>query len=680
MHARISLEEEDDDLVQKQLFTEHESSQRDRVALSSTTVQATISLDKMESPKRPSPGKHNAPATPPRNLTTGHQIPKQQSPPLGSPNSNKAQFDRSSPATIDFLKRDGDDFGESPRNPFKRPRVTIARMIMEEDHAAKDSKEMARANRHRFNDRLSFAAGANTPIIPSKSLPNSPISKEVIPCTDPTPQPVESLLPEPQFSSSGTDGVQHVPATFQEPSSIPRPLTLQDFVMPTQTTEINCCSDPAILIQEVEVDGFSDAEEDDAILRGSFLPLMEPETHSQLDFYDEFMCVYPDYLGSKNDFTWALVYIEWLREGKQFLHRALCDDFIRVLSPDYMKYAAESESLTGKVQMTGWEYFHAKNENPVFKYEVITPENLQDALASLNAEQVSEYRRKFAERVQDANEPDSLLQRSSMLVAPTQRASNMESPSAAFMENASSKVLVSEEQASSNAREVSPELGSASNPNISGSAGKPSLFSTSRGASPKLGSVKWPSSGSIHHIPRKPYFETHSQLPSHQIETTHSRPSTVIDLTSRDQKTRSRTLPWVKDESPRTSPASPILGSVNKSSSRPPRANSSRPSSHEPDVFKQPSSPASKVSSLSRTNLPKQIIDDPEKVERWRTEVPPSVKRKASFQDWISRRKSAGALSSNVSTPSSTPNKRLCTKPAKVTPERFEPQTQGWGY
>jgi len=130
-----------------------------------------------------------------------------------------------------------------------------------------------------------------------------------------------------------------------------------------------------------------------------------------------------------------------------------------------------------------------------------------------------------------------------------------------------------------------------------------------------------------------------------------------------------------KPQSP-PSPESPILDSVSESLSRTARqarANSSKPPSHEPDAFKQRPSPVSKVSSLSRTYLPKETTGDPERVERWRTEVIP---KKRSFKDFareFARRKS----SSNVPTPNSTPNKRLCTKP-KVSPAQFEPETQGW--
>lgn len=717
--ARISLEEEDedDDLVQKQLFLEHESSQWDRSVPSSTIVHATISLDITESPKLSSTENRIPAATPPRNLTSGHHVPGPHSSPFETPTSDKRQLDGSSPATMGSLKRGGDVFGESPQNPPKRRR-RIASMIIEEECAARDSKEMARTNRHCFNDRLSLAAEINTPIIPPRSLPGSPRSN-VTPSTNPEVASTQFHLPEPQFQTSSTDSVQHVPATFEEPTSISRSVALQVVHMPTQTAEIGEDPSAANLIPEIEANGSSDAEGDDAILKASLLPMMEPETHSQLDFYDEFMYVYRDYLGSKNDFTWAMVYIEWLREGKQFLHRALCDDFIRILSSDYKTYAAGSKSLTGTT-MTGWEFFHAKNENPVFIHEVITPENLQGALASLHAEQVAKVRKIFAKTVQARDKPESMLQESAKIVTPTQPLSDLD------IQDASPENLVPEGQAShSHGREASQELVSANDSNFSGAVRRASaesqFLSYGREASPELGSANG-SSRSIHHIPRKPYFETPSQLPiaQRQLKAVHSCPSAVVDLTSSNRKTNSRRgLPWTKEDSPRStklqspelermsstsitparrnggvnrsaerrktssskpqsppSPASPILDSVSESlpkTARQARANSSRPPSREPDAFKQRSSPVSKVSSLSRTNLPKETTGDPERVERWRTEVVP---KKRSFKDFareFARRKS----SSNASTPNSTPNKRLCTKP-KVSPAQFEPETQGW--
>ena len=717
--ARISLEEEheDNDLVQKQLFLEHESSQRDRSVPSSTVVHATLSLDVTKSPKLSSTENRIPAATLPRNLTSGHHVPSPHSSPFETPTSDKRRFDESSPATMGPLKRGGDVFGGSPQNPPKRRR-RIASMIMEEEYAARDSKEMARINRHSFNDRLSLAAEITTPIIPPRSLPGSPRSK-VIPSTNPEVASTQSHLPEPQFQSSSTDGVHHVPATFEEPTSISRSVVLQAVHIPTQTAEIGEDPAAATLISEIESNGSLDTERDDAILKASLIPKMEPETHSQLDFYDEFIYVYRDYLGSKNDFTWALVYIEWLREGKQFLHRALCDDFIRILSSDYKTYAAESKSLTGTT-MTGWEFFHAKNENPVFIHEVITPENLQDALASLHAEQVAKVRKIFAKTVQVTDKQESVLQESAKIFAPTQPLSDLD------IQNASPQNLVPEGQAShSHGREASQELVSANDSNFSGAVQRASaesqFLSYSREASPELGSANG-SSRSIHHIPRKPYFEAPSQLPiaQRQLGAVHSHPSALVDLTSSDCRTNSRkSLPWTKEHSPRStklqspelesmssssitparrnggvnrsgerrktsrskpqsppSPESPILDSVSESLSRTARqarANSSKPPSHEPDAFKQRPSPVSKVSSLSRTYLPKETTGDPERVERWRTEVIP---KKRSFKDFareFARRKS----SSNVPTPNSTPNKRLCTKP-KVSPAQFEPETQGW--
>jgi hypothetical protein len=261
---------------------------------------------------------------------------------------------------------------------------------------------------------------------------------------------------------------------------------------------------------------------------------------------------------------------------------------------------------------------------------------------------------------------------------------------------------------------------------------KPSLLSTSREVSPELEFLNGSYINSNHPTPRKPYFETYSQLPTaqQQARTIQSRPSAAVDLNPSRHKTKSGWgLPWAEEGSPgssiiplpglegksstvsvqrdlcglplaeqrktssskarsRTSPPSPILGSPNKFA-RPiqlARANTSRPPLDRPDVVKLLSSSASKVSSFSRTNLPKETIDDPEKVERWRTEVLTAIKRKPSFKEWadhnkdqIQRKRSARALSSKVSTPNSTPNKRFCTKPAKVTPERFELETQGWG-
>ena len=109
------------------------------------------------------------------------------------------------------------------------------------------------------------------------------------------------------------------------------------------------------------------------------------------DFYSQFTATYPDYRGSRNNFTWALVYIEWLRKARQLLHRSLCDDFIRVISFEYVDYV---RACQGKAK-TGWQYYDENVLKQEYSMQVITPENLHQALSTLDPERVQKIRSAF---------------------------------------------------------------------------------------------------------------------------------------------------------------------------------------------------------------------------------------------------------------------------------------------
>jgi hypothetical protein len=654
VYTRITIKEEDeeDDLAQQQLFNEHESSQLGHTALS-TRNQAAISLKIIENSKRSSPERETAMLTPLRNSTTGQHRTGQQSPPLGTPVSTGKQLDESSPIVIGPMKRGSGE--ERPQNPAKRRRrAPIARMIEEEDDPAQDPKEMARINRHSFSDSL-LSAKMNASIIPTRSLSDSAKAKEVIPSTNPAVGQIPTLSPETAMQSSATDGVHHVPATFEELNSTSPPNAFKNVDTSMQSAEIDYHPAPAIPIQEMDANCTADGEEDDAILRGTFLPTVEPVPHAQIDFYGDFMHMYPEYLGSKNAFTRALVYIEWIRENERFLPWARYDDFIRVHASDWLYYVDKNRDLGDKL-MSGLKYYMENfPDQPSFKYKFITGENLQGALLSLDPEQVASYRAKYREPLQP---PKSASPQTAVGVATTQRSANVEVSEPALIGEGYLTLNTEEKLFVSNGREASPELGAA-----------------------KV------SSGRSNRRPRGPFFETHSQLPAAQR-----------------QAESNKVLPWNKNDSPGSSSfsssiseakfstptasrrkdrgrlpsadqrdASSPTGQLRRSlippvtvsrseSSRPLKRvkTSSTPPSRDPDVFKRHSLPASSVISLSRPNTPKQTITEG---------VTP---RRPMLQEFLARR------NKNGSTPKTTPGKRFCTKPANSPPRRIEPETQGW--
>ena len=121
--------------------------------------------------------------------------------------------------------------------------------------------------------------------------------------------------------------------------------------------------------------------------------------------YNKFVSVYgknyaesqqhqTQYIGSQNQFTWALVYLNHLSQGrnKRFLKRNLWDDFIRVLAADFQDYVRKATRLRAEDPtvevLVGIEFYNDRDEDVKFKEMVITPDNLQDALSSLDQEEV----------------------------------------------------------------------------------------------------------------------------------------------------------------------------------------------------------------------------------------------------------------------------------------------------
>jgi hypothetical protein len=711
-HTKFTVREndEDDDLAQGQIFLEYESSQLDHVASSSIRSQAAISFDITACTQEPSLEKPTAMATPPRNSTV--HVAGQQSPALRAPDLHQDQFGGSSPVTAGSLKRDSDHLVGRPKNPAKRRRhAQIARRMIEaEDEIARDPQELSRTHRHSFDDKAPGAV-VNCPIMSTDFRPDSPRSKQVIPSTSPAFGLTELPSPQPALQSSTMGGVQHVLATFEEPTSTVRPVASDDQDTLLQATGFDDQPLPVSLIQEMDNGCPSDAKEDDAILRGSLRPVTEPAIPSQTDFYEEFVQIYPGYLGSRNAFTRALVNIEWIRQEQLFLPWARYDDFIRVLASDWLNYVDQNRELGDKL-MSGLKYYMENfPDEPIFRYKFITAENLQDALVSLDAEKVAAYRAKYSEplkkeEAQLTHPPKSVP--SLMQVASMRWKANPKLWEHSSIEDGYTATALGNEETPFHciSRDASPELGPS---NVS-------LFTDDHPVAIELmsGPGLCSSDGSFNsynHRLRKPFFETHSQLPDRhrQAETSPSGGGNVVVLASSGCKSGGRrVLPWRNEDSLgnsiistprlegktsnstvsvqktlgqpssgdergacssrsqlRISLGSPIPTSRSKFS-RPMKrveTNSSGAPSRDLEVLKRRSLPAS-GSSFSRSNLPKQPLKPA-------TMTP----GRPVLQEFLARRKRKGSITQT------TPGKRFCTKPANTPSKpvaRLEPETQGW--
>jgi hypothetical protein len=112
--------------------------------------------------------------------------------------------------------------------------------------------------------------------------------------------------------------------------------------------------------------------------------------------FDKFKSIYPSYGGKEKTFVWALVYIEWLVEskGEHFLRASLWDDLIRSLAAEYMEYMREAR--WGDSIKTGFEYFNKLDQEPIFQQRMMTPDNLQESLLTLDPAQVEKARLLFS--------------------------------------------------------------------------------------------------------------------------------------------------------------------------------------------------------------------------------------------------------------------------------------------
>ncbi|KAI9051929.1 hypothetical protein LZ554_004184 [Drepanopeziza brunnea f. sp. 'monogermtubi'] len=107
--------------------------------------------------------------------------------------------------------------------------------------------------------------------------------------------------------------------------------------------------------------------------------------------YDRYKSHYPDYCGSEWCFTKALVYMEWMEESGNGLHRFLCDDFLRV----YPEYEATIIKLSPEKRITGRVYYNRNIQRPVYQQGLIVPENFSVDLLTLNQKDVEKVRSRF---------------------------------------------------------------------------------------------------------------------------------------------------------------------------------------------------------------------------------------------------------------------------------------------
>jgi hypothetical protein len=401
------------DLAERQLCLEHESSQLKERELDPSTIKIAFSS--------PSDGglyivRTEAEVSPPSmRVATARALQGLLKPPLkmASPPRKSSQssdcVEENSPANAlpSELQRDG--FQDLPReNAVERQRrMRIPSITRREEPASRDTMEMARAFRHSFNDRLH--AALREPEVPrgTKSLPGPPVSTPMVPqsnvVVDHLPPPSPGIVVQSSYNEKLSNAKNFSAVSDQS--------TSDEFENPHSTSGLRTVSQneegpealgPVLEASLESVSSSRNGSDEKGHLATDFLDKYAIDSPPPQNFFDKFKSAYPEYTGSHNAFTRALVYIEWLREGKR-LHPSLWDDFIRVLAEDYLEYTEENQFEDAKNLMTGLE-FYDQVDHRIYQGAIITRYNLQEALSTLDQKIVGKYRKKYTRGVKDLDD------------------------------------------------------------------------------------------------------------------------------------------------------------------------------------------------------------------------------------------------------------------------------------
>ncbi|RDL33597.1 uncharacterized protein BP5553_07965 [Venustampulla echinocandica] len=509
---------------------------------------------------------------------------------------------QNSPSPVHPLKRGTETLDRDPQlaGIKRRRRMQAVSAIVLEEPAELDTKAMARASRHMFNNQL-------VAIEPLRSLNRRRPDSE--PDSEKAPHELRPATPSTRNSSAKqVSGVLSCSGTLQSTKSkaqtvsetlieVPQPASIAERTVGERT--------PSAPIEGTE-------SVDPLTLTESGLNSL-----TDADIYTRFKASYPDFAGSRRAFTWALVYVEWLRKAKQLLHRSLCDDFIRVISSDYVEYVSNIRS-TGGEAMTGWSFYDETVVQQKYSRGIISPSNLQDALATLEQEEVQRIRRQF-------NQP--------RVTDPTQ----------------------------SREKEVS------TSPHP-----KQQQVTVVRGSTSKSTRRRLPWSNTT------PLSTSNEDLRGPKGRSATSTPSPLLrhKFSELSQKSKSFVVHRGANR-----PRSPVPGNGSEPPSTKPsktrRVESRTSPSPDPTQFRTRSQSASNDAS-SRKGGQGHTIDGITKVKGWLNARVEAETEPPSFMTFIKRRKSSGGFLSNKSTPSSTPEKRFCTKAKQPIAELKEPETQAW--
>lgn len=426
--------------------------------------------------------------------------------------------------------------------------------------------------------------------------------------------------------------------------------------------------------------------------------------------FRKYKSMYPDYSGNEKCFTKALVYMEWMEQSGNGVHRFLCDDFLRV----YPEYEVAIVKLPPQERVTGRVYYDRNIKRPVYQQGLIVPENFSADLLTLNQEDVEIIRSRFNAPIPS---DESRKRAMSQITAPVEqheenrftasssthaqtippgKSSPVLGPSSRFV-NPQTRARFFETPSQIQSVTKQPELPAAS-------ADLDTETSVEK-ARPAKRTLPWLSSSPV---PKFPPL-SRSNIPC-------SRPRTHIDLTTaasvsrkrrltRDETRRATLPPQLRARSPKPLPSqraeqehSSVLqkGVYSKVPSRQASTRSLHAARSSPELNGYTSQ------WVANLQLPGEAVADssqhvaglqPAKTKKRKSEeeAPPRRKssgvasvvessdRRKSFAGFLARQAQRGRVRGCLPSNASISAKSMSTKPKEKSPRVFEePRTQGW--
>jgi hypothetical protein len=677
------LDADENTMMQQQVVTEFQNSQpQSSESITSSPIKPSLPAMNTEQ-SSVTKSKRNS-TSPPKSSPPKRSPQIISSSPVQKADARKPSNSEMPTVSAQSLKRSNDVLGSKKRQlPVKRRRYSSAAAAIQlEDGFLRDTKEMARALRH------SHISGGGMEGSTSLGKASKSVGLNALDSTAGSPQLPRGTA---QFSPQSSPVAGHPESTTQEPPT----------ANPEQQKSVS-------VEPRMDNSGQSNSgdDEDDPTPKEVESVEAVASTDSISKIYTDFKAAYPNYAGSQGEFTWSLVYIEWLTRERKLLPHSLLDDFIRVNASEYLVYVRQPRSSDEDVQ-TGYEFYNQNAEQGIFTKSLIKYDNLQEALLSLDQDRVEKYRNNF-------NQPRA----PKMSTLQNEEAMAPEQPQQAPAEQ-SREVMVVESPVHQNV------------------------------ASPELGSTK-------HHrsAPKKPFFETFSQMPSanpRDASVAESPVGECLDTPTKSKGSgRRRTLPWqqntssplsnpapssgIKRKRPSPSPSpmnrykshkssararptshreasspsppnrhknvkssinarsspnrgeegsasSPILGSVpepaSTSTTKKKTAQAASPPSTSTTRKRTPQAPSSpfqppSLSAFRDASSSSKSVDDVNKVKGWLDTQPepqtPQPKKVSRFKAFLMKRRQSGELVSRNSTPGSAKGRGICTNPKVQTP------------